>query len=364
MSNNFFSLPVKKIQRETIDAVSITFDVPDSLKDKYAFTQGQYLTLKTMLGGKEQRRAYSICASPLDGDLTIAVKKVEKGVVSTFLCDRLQEGHSLQVATPDGRFHTPLSVEQRKDYYLFGAGSGITPLMSILKTIIETEPTSRVHLLYGNRNEDQIIFNNQLAELSRKYAGQLTVEHILSQPKREKGGFFSKGKITWTGTVGRIDKSAVEKFLADNPMTTKEGIYFICGPNAMMTSVESVLKARGVDKKHIHAEHFNNEGAATDPSVSAASVDGAKVTVTFMKKTDTVIVPKGEKILDILLKNKIDAPYSCTSGACSTCMAKVSVGTTKMDACFALDEDEVAAGYILTCQAHPTSAEVVLTFDH
>ena len=201
MSNNFFSLPVKKIKRETIDAVSITFDVPDSLKDKYAFTQGQYLTIKTMLGGKEQRRAYSICASPLDGDLTIAVKKVEKGVVSTFLCDRLQEGHSLQVATPDGRFHTPLSIEQRKDYFLFGAGSGITPLMSILKTIIETEPTSKVHLLYGNRNEDQIIFNNELAELSQKYAGQLTVEHILSQPKREKGGFFSKGKITWTGKV-------------------------------------------------------------------------------------------------------------------------------------------------------------------
>jgi ring-1,2-phenylacetyl-CoA epoxidase subunit PaaE len=364
MSNNFFSLTVKKIQRETIDAVSITFDVPDSVKDKYVFIQGQYLTLKTALGGKEQRRAYSICSSPLDGDLTIAVKKVDKGVVSTFLCDRLQEGHSLQVATPEGRFNTPLSIEQRKDYFLFGAGSGITPLMSILTTIIETEPTSKVHLLYGNRNEDNIIFNDKLTELAQKYAGQLTVEHILSQPKREKGGFFSKGKITWAGKVGRIDKPVVEAFLTNNPMTTKEAIYFICGPNAMMTTVEAVLKAQGVDKKHIHAEHFNNEGAATDPSVAAASVDGAKVTVTFMKKTDTVHVPKGERILDVLLKNKIDAPYSCTSGACSTCMAKVTSGTTKMDACFALDDDEVAAGYVLTCQAHPTSAEVVLTFDH
>ena len=364
MSNNFFSLTVKKIQRETSDAVSITFDVPTSLTDKYVFMQGQYLTLKTMLGGKEQRRAYSICASPLDGDLTIAVKKVAKGVVSTFLCERLQEGHALQVATPDGRFHTPLSIEQRKDYYLFGAGSGITPLMSILKTIIETEPTSKVHLLYGNRNEDSIIFNNQLAELAQKYAGQLTVDHILSQPKREKGGFFSKGKITWIGKVGRIDKPVVETFLVENPMTSKEAIYFICGPNAMMTTVESVLKAKNIDKKHIHAEHFNNEGAPVDPSVAAASVDGAKVTVTFMKKTTTVNVPKGERILDVLLKNKIDAPYSCTSGACSTCMAKVSVGTTKMDACFALDEDEVAAGYVLTCQAHPTSPEVVLSYDH
>ena len=164
--------------------------------------------------------------------------------------------------------------------------------------------------------------------------------------------------------MGRIDKSVVEKFLADNPMTSKEAVYFICGPNAMMTTVESVLTAKGIDKKHIHAEHFNNEGAPIDPSVAAASVDGATVTVTFMKKTHTVNVPKGERILDVLLKNKIDAPYSCTSGACSTCMAKVSSGTIKMDACFALDEDEVAAGYVLTCQAHPTSKEVVLSFDH
>ena len=147
MSNNFFSLTVKKIQHETSDAVSITFDVPTSLTDKYVFTQGQYVTLKTMLGGKEQRRAYSICSSPLDGDLTIAVKKVAKGVVSTFLCERLQEGHALQVATPDGRFHTPLSIEQRKDYYLFGAGSGITPWMCFLSIFLAFKTPSTVVII-------------------------------------------------------------------------------------------------------------------------------------------------------------------------------------------------------------------------
>lgn len=362
--SNFFSLPVKHIKKETDDAVSIYFDIPHNLKDTYAYQHGQYLTIRTMIGGKEQRRAYSIFTSPLDGEMAIGVKKVSKGLVSTFLCEKLKEGHELQVMPPEGRFTTPLSIDARKDYYLFAAGSGITPLMSILTTILETEPMSTVYLLYGNTSENTVMFNQKLSELEKKYAGQLIVEHILSQPQREKAGFFSKGKITWLGKTGRIDAAIVENFLTDNPMRSKEAVYFICGPNGMMATVELTLKARGIDKKHLHVEHFNNDGVIVDPSVGGITVDGAQLTVTFMKKTHTVTVPKGEKILDTLLKNKIDAPYSCTSGACSTCMAKVTSGTVKMDVCFALDESEITAGYVLTCQARPTSDIVELTFDH
>jgi ring-1,2-phenylacetyl-CoA epoxidase subunit PaaE len=364
---NFFSLTVSKITTETPDAVSISFTVPDSLKDTYQFQAGQYLTLRLMQNGKEQRRAYSICSSPVDNELTIAVKRVAKGFASNYLCDKLQVGHSLQVMPPQGTFTPPLSNEQRKDYYLFGAGSGITPLMSILKAILELEPMSKVHLLYGNRSEESIIFKQTLDTIAERYAGQAQIEHILSQPKKEKvgglAGLFSKGKTTWTGKIGRIDKANVEKFLADNPQREKTAAYFICGPNTMIDAVKSVLEAKGVDKKAIHFEKFNNDGAAADPSVAASTVDGAKVKVTLRGKTTDIVVPKGEKILDVLIKQKLDPPYSCTSGACSTCIAKVAKGSIKMDACFALDDDEVEAGYVLTCQAHPTAAEVELSYD-
>ena len=367
MNTHFYSLTVKKIVRETDDAVSLYFEVPESLKEHFKFVQGQHLTFKFMLGGQEQRRAYSICTSPFDKELAVAVKKVAKGVVSTYLCDKTQVGHAIQVMPPSGRFFTPLSIETRKDYYLFGAGSGITPLMSILKTILEAEPMSRVNLLYSNRNEDSIIFKQELSNLQHKYEEQLVVEHILSQPKKEKSGglsgLFSKGKSSWTGKTGRISAEQIDVFLKENPMRTKVAEYFVCGPAGMIDTTEKVLLASGIDKKHIHIEHFNNIGAEADPSVSASTVDGAAVKATLNGKTHSFNVPKGQKILDVMIKQKLDPPYSCTSGACSTCMAKVMKGTTKMDACFALDDDEIEAGFVLTCQAHPTSAEVELTFD-
>lgn len=367
MNTTFFSLTVSKIVRETADAVSLYFEVPDSLKENFKFVQGQYLTFKFMLGGNEQRRAYSICTSPLEGKLAVTVKKVPKGIVSTHLCEKVQEGQTIQVMPPSGRFFTPLNRDARKDYYLFAAGSGITPLMSILKTILESEPMSRVHLFYSNRNEDSIIFKQELSNLQHKYEEQLVVEHILSQPKKEKAGglsgLFSKGKASWTGKTGRIDKAQVQTFLKENPMRSKMSEYFVCGPSGMIDAANAALEASNIDKKHIHIEHFNNIGAAEDPSVTAATIDGAAVKATLNGKTHSFTVPKGQKILDVMIKQKLDPPYSCTSGACSTCMAKVTKGTVKMDACFALDDDEVAAGYVLTCQAHPTASEVELTFD-
>jgi ring-1,2-phenylacetyl-CoA epoxidase subunit PaaE len=273
----------------------------------------------------------------------------------------------VDVMTPDGRFHTDLHDENKKNYYLVGAGSGITPLMSILKTTLEKEPMSFVHLLYGSRNEDEIIFKNQLDTLARRYEGQLMVEHILSQPKLEKskglGGLFSKGKPTWDGKIGRIDGKVFQKFTEENPPRHKQSEYFLCGPGGMIDSVEKMLLASGVDKKNIHHEYFTAAPTATPTGSTGDVVAGAKLTAYLDGRKYETTVTKGKHLLFAVIDAGGDAPYSCTSGACATCMAKVTKGTVKMDACYALDESEIKQGFILTCQAHPTSEEVEITYE-
>ena len=364
MDTHFYSLEVSKIVRETEDAVSIFFSVPENLKETFTYLPGQYITLRFMLGGAEQRRAYSICTSPVHDELAITVKRVEKGLVSKHIVEKVEVGYTLQVMSPQGHFIANPNHEQRKTYYLFGAGSGITPLMSILKTILENEPASTVHLLYGNRNEDSIIFKHQLDQLQQTYEGQLFVEHILSAPKLEKGsgfgGLFSKGKMNWKGAVGRMGAGHIEKFLQDHPKRTADTAYYICGPGEMMQTVQNILTEKKIDKKNIHLEYFKVDAADAE-TINAEGM--AQVTVSLRHKKYNFPVAKNAIILDELIKRKIDAPYSCTSGACSTCMAKLKLGTVSMRACFALDDDEVKDGYILVCQSVPTSDVVELTFD-
>jgi ring-1,2-phenylacetyl-CoA epoxidase subunit PaaE len=365
MSKDFHSLQVKKITRETPDAVTVTFNIPEELKEEFIYTQGQYLTLKMQMNGSEVRRAYSMCSSPLDPDISVTVKKVEGGKMSPFINDQLQEGSEIEVMTPDGRFFTPLDEANKKTYYLFGAGSGITPLMSILRTVLEKEPLSKVFLLYGNRNETSIIFKEALDQLEKKYEGQLKVAYTLSQPLREKSkglsGLFSKGKTSWTGQVGRINNKAVRQFLEDNKNPYQEAEYFICGPGSMIDTVEQALENLQIDQKHIHAERFVN---ASDKAKSKIKgVEGAQLTVHLDGEVHTLTVPPNKTVLDAILDKKYDAPYSCTAGACSTCMAKVLKGSAKMDACYALDDEEIVEGFILTCQAHPTSEELEITYE-
>lgn len=364
MDHSFYELKVKAIQTETADAKTVVFAVPDALKDHFQYTHGQYLTLRFHFNGKEERRAYSMCSSPLDGDLAVTVKRLKNGVVSNYIHDQLKVGETVEVMPPEGRFSTPLNEDHQKTYYLFGAGSGITPLMSIMKTILEKEPLSKVCLLYGNRNEDSIIFQQDLESLEKRYRDQLVVEHILSQPKREKSGgllsFLSKGTILWQGKTGRIDAATVKTFLADHPLRNAQAEYFICGPGKMIEAVEGALKNLSVDKHHIHTERFTS---SVDEKDKIQGTAGAKIIVHMNGSRIETEVPAGKTILDVLLDLRYDPPYSCHSGACSTCMAKVISGSVKMDACYALDDDEVAEGYILTCQSHPTSDVVELTYD-
>jgi ring-1,2-phenylacetyl-CoA epoxidase subunit PaaE len=368
MSKKFHDLSLREVRPETKDAVTLVFDVPNELAETFRYKQGQYLTLRFDINGQEERRSYSMCSSPIEDHLAVTVKRVDSGKVSNYINDELKAGDTVSVMPADGRFYTELNADQRKDYYLFGAGSGITPLMSILKTILEEEPKSTVFLLYGNRDEQSIIFRDRLETLQHKYADQFIVEHILSKPPREKAGgvfgFLKKGNLTWDGRVGRIDHSHIARFLQENPpRSSQTAEYFICGPGGMIDSVEAALLGQGIAKKQIHSERFSSGPVAAADQSSTAGLDGAKVTVQLDGATFDVTVKAGKTILETLLAQKYDPPYSCTSGACSTCMAKLQKGSVKMDACFALDEDEVEAGYILTCQSHPTSEEVVITYD-
>lgn len=358
----FYPLTVSNVKQETEDTVSLFFSVTADQADIFKYTQGQYLTLRFTINGEEERRAYSMSSSPVEAELAVSVKRVADGKVSNHINDNVKAGDSVEVMPPQGRFYTKLDPEQRKTYYLFGAGSGITPLMSILKTIVEEEPKSSVHLLYGSRYDDQIIFQEELDTLTQRYAGQLTVAHIVSQPKKEKGGWFKKSSTNWGGKTGRINALEVDRLLAEYPIEGKGAEYFVCGPGAMIDTVEASLLDQGANKANLHTERFVN--AAEAAAKKAGSAGGAgSVKVILRGDTVTVHVAKEKTILDTLMDAKHDAPYSCMAGACSTCMAKVVKGKVSMDACYALDDDEVEEGYILACQAHPQSDDVEITFD-
>lgn len=363
----FHALPVTAITTETDKAITVSFKPEAADADLFAYQAGQYLTLKFVVNGKEERRAYSMSSAPRDEEISVTVKRVEGGIVSNHIANHVKAGDLVEVMPPQGRFLVKPDPAARRDYYLFGAGSGITPLMSILRTLLEEEPKSRVHLLYGNRDEQNIIFDQQLAALQKRHEGQLLVRHILSRPIKEKAGglrgLFGGGKVSWNGSVGRIDIKAVQTFLNDYPGAVADKQYYICGPGQMIDNVEQALLGLGVKKAVIHSERFVSANAAKQKSVPTNPVAGAKAFVKLGGKDLEVEVKSGQTILDALLEDGATPPYSCLAGACSTCMAKVTKGGVKMEVCFAIDDDEIAEGYILACQAHPTTPEVYVEFE-
>lgn len=364
MSQQFHSLQIKEVKEETLDAFTIKLAVPDELKDHFSYFPGQYLTLKLTIKNKEVRRSYSMSSCPLEKELSITVKRVKKGLVSNFLADYLKAGQFLEVSQPEGKFYPELNPEQRKNYFLIGAGSGITPLFSIAKAVLEEEPQSSVHLLYGNRNEESIIFRNELDQMAKRYAGQFFCTLTLSQPKREKpgglGGLFAKGKFTWEGEIGRIDRKMIQRFISENISSGVRSEFFICGPEDLALSAEKGLLEDGFDNENIHKELF----LSADMSGSKGGKEGvnAMMSVELGGETFTMELPAQKTILQVLIAAKKNPPYSCTAGACSSCMAKVIIGSVVMDVCHALDPEEIEQGYILTCQSRANSENLEITF--
>ena len=352
----FHTLKIKSIVRETPDCVSLAFEVPAELREAFRYQPGQYLTLRRQHQGAELRRSYSLCSSPLDAEWRVAIKKVPGGQFSTLAVDELRPGDELDVMPPQGRFVASPAAGQARRYALFGAGSGITPLLSIAKTVLQTEPASQVYLLYGNRGRNSIIFKEQLEALKNKYMGRLSVFHVLSREQGDSDLLY-----------GRIDQAKAAEFLRNVLPTARLDECFLCGPEEMIHGVRQALAEAGVAPERIHFELFASAGGAAKAApVRPLGHDDQQSQVTLRLDARAYRLDMsyyGDTVLDAALAAGIDAPYSCKNGMCSTCRARVTSGTAAMDVNFSLDEREVAAGYVLTCQARPTSAEVTVDFD-
>jgi len=358
--SRFHSLQIAEVRHETPDCVSVAFQVPKDQMDHYQFTQGQYLTLKTEIDGEEVRRSYSICASPFDQELRVAIKKVPGGKFSTFANEKLQAGDSLEVMPPMGNFFTKLDSAHQKHYLGFAAGSGITPILSIVKTVLKTEPQSHFTLFYGNRTVESIIFREALEALKNEYLDRLTIHYLLSREHPGSDLFY-----------GRIDAQKCGVFFDRLIDTSTVDEVFLCGPETMIEAVKSSLTLQGVPKKNIHFELFFSASAekAKQQRIDIIQEDDSpesatEVTILIDGNRQEFQMPNSRKsILDGAIEAGADLPYSCKGGVCSTCRARLMEGEVDMPINYALEEDELAAGYILTCQAHPKSDKIYVDFD-
>ncbi|MEP7107809.1 MAG: 1,2-phenylacetyl-CoA epoxidase subunit PaaE [Ferruginibacter sp.] len=356
MAVHFHPLRVKNVHKETDDCVIITFDIPESLKVLFHYVHGQNITLKKNIDGEEIRRSYSICSAPFENKLSVAVKKVERGKFSTFANTRLQKGDILEVLPPTGKFNTPLKAGNEKNYLAFAVGSGITPIISIIKTTLDSEPSSGFTLVYGNRSRGSIIFIEELAGLKNKYPDRFNFINILSRENTEAPINF-----------GRIDSEKLAELekLVDYTLMDET---FICGPQKMLFSVKSFLGERGVAPNKIHFELFNTPGSVPDEREQSTPAENrvtkSKITIhSDGRRFDFWLAFNGESILDAALKQGVDLPYACKGGVCCTCRAQLIEGDVKMDVNYALEAEELARGSILTCQSHPLTAGVVVDFD-
>ena len=358
----FHTLEVADIHQETADSISIGFRVPPELKADFAFIHGQYLTLKLNINGTELRRSYSICSSPLDPDeIRIAVKKVDGGRASTQLVEQLKPGSKLEVMTPMGNFNTALDPAQEHHYIAFAAGSGITPILSILTTVLRTEHKSKFTLFFGNSDVDRIIFRKKLDEVKARYPERLNVYHILSRGTDVEALF--NGRITNEKAVKLL------KAFVNDPLHKE---FFICGPEQMMTNVSEALEHSGVDKKHIHVELFSSPVTSEPKKAEAPPATGSAAPLTGKAKvkiildgneTEIEVGTKGDSILDTAEAAGLDVPYACKGAVCCTCKARVTEGKVAMDMNYALTDEELADGYVLTCQSHPLTQRVVVDYD-
>lgn len=355
MTPKFHPLIISGLRRETRETVSIAFEIPEELKNDYRYESGQYLTLKTTINGEDVRRSYSLCSAPHENEWRVAVKQIENGVFSTYANETLQVGDTLEVMTPAGNFKLSPAATAKKSYALFAAGSGITPVFSIAKTILEKEPNSDVTLFYGNKGFTGIIFLEELEGLKNKYIERFRLVHVLS--RESLGNDIQKGRIDSQKCSDLFDA-----FLKDQTIND----VFICGPEQMILDVKDTLATKGIPASNIHFELF-----ATNIK-KEASVSTEDNTPGFASRVEVIVDDdsieftmdsKGLSILDAAQKAGADLPFACKGGVCCTCKAKVLEGSAKMDVNYALTPEEVENNYILTCQAHPTSETLIVSFD-
>jgi len=353
MSPRFHRLRIADVRRETPDCVSLAFEIPDEVAPEYRFVQGQHVALRAKLDGEETRRSYSICSGCDDDELRVAVKKVPGGRFSIWVNETLKPGDIIDVMTPEGRFFTSLAPEREKNYVAFTAGSGITPVLSLIRTTLAREPRSRFTLVYGNRRQSSVMFHETLEDLKDRYLTRFRLYNVFSREEQDVDLFN-----------GRIDADKVRAFLATLiPVTTIDEA-FVCGPATMIDEVEQALLAAGVAPDHIHIERFGVPGATTAAPIDDAEAAESKLTLVIGGVRREVEFHRGQhSILEAGRAAGLDLPYSCKGGMCSTCRGKLLEGQVRMAKNYALEPHEVAAGYVLTCQSYPLTERVFISYD-
>ena len=348
--SEFHNLTIKEIKKETQDAVSVLFDIPENLKADFKFIPGQYITIQKKIDETVLRRAYSICSSPNSNELRVAIKEVKNGTFSVYANKVLKAGDKIEVSTPEGRFVLKTDPSNTKNYLAFVAGSGITPVLSMIKSVLETEKESKFILVYGNKSVDQTIFKKTLDDLEKEYANQFEVHYVFSQ-KVNDNSFF-----------GRIDLKVIDKILNEKHSEIKFDDYFLCGPEEMIDLVKGDLIDKGIDTNLIKFELFSSpekEKEATNEDLSGNS----NITILLDDEETAFEMRQDEIILDVALSKGLDAPYSCQGGICSSCLAKVTEGKAIMEKNSILSDEEVKEGLIITCQAHPVTSSIKIDYD-
>jgi len=347
----FQTLTISDITRQTDQCVTLTFDVPANLKADYTFKAGQYITLKTNIKDQEVRRDYSLCSSPSSGKLTVAVKAVPNGTFSTYANSSLKIGDTLEVAKPQGRFiFEPIATEKRT-IAAFAAGSGITPILSIAKTVLDQEPNSHFVLVYGNKTLKDTIFLQDLLDLQHQYKDRFDIQFLYSQ-SQENNALF-----------GRIEKSTVNLIVKNKYKHVTIDAFYLCGPEGMINTVKDVLAENNIEDTKINFELFTAATVPTDENTEVVTDGNTAITVTVDDETQTFTMSQKQTILEAALKEDLDAPYSCQGGVCSSCIARVTDGKALMRQNNILTDAEVAEGLILTCQAHPTTPTIIVDYD-
>ncbi|MDN6884241.1 phenylacetate-CoA oxygenase/reductase subunit PaaK [Variovorax sp. CAN2819] len=359
MSTLFHPLRVKAIEPDTAEAVIVSFEVPADLQQVFGFTQGQYLTLRHDIDGQDLRRSYSICAGLDDGELRVGVRKVRGGVFSNWINASLKPGDTLQVMAPQGRFFVPIEPTLARHHVGIAGGSGITPILSIMKTVLAREPQSRFTLIYGNRQLQSTMFKEEIEDLKNRYMTRLVLQHVFSDEHTDSPLGF-----------GVMNREKIGEFLQSVVPAAQIDHVYVCGPFQMNDEAEAALLAAGVPEDRIHIERF---GVALPSATQVGAVvheaqpgDAKQSRVTIVRdglQREITFTEGQPSILDAASAAGLEVPFSCTSGVCGTCRAKCVDGEVRMERNFALDKNEVAAGFVLTCQAHPLTECVTLSFD-